>query len=67
MEKVNCIRQRSYRWALQVEIKKLTSQQSALYEELKEKKDAVRHLQTVMDNIQKTIGQENKRRDIYEI
>ena len=52
---------------LQSEIERLTSQQNELYEELHKKRDEVKRLQTVADNIQKTIGQENKRRDIYEI
>ncbi len=48
---------------LQTEIERLTSQQNELYEELHEKRDKVKRLQTITDNIQKTIGQENKRRD----
>ena len=52
---------------LQEDIEQLTSRQSELYEELHKKRDEVKRLQTVADNIQKTIGQENKRRDIYEI
>ena len=52
---------------LQSEIERLTSQQNELYEELHEKRDEVKRLQTVADNIQKTIGQENKRRNEYEI
>ena len=52
---------------LQSEIERLTSQQNELYDELHEKRDEVKRLQTITDNIQKTIGQENKRRDTYEI
>ena len=52
---------------LQTEIDQLTSQQNGLYEELHEKRGEVKRLQTITDNIQKTIGQENKRRDTYEI
>ena len=52
---------------LQAEIEKLTSQQNELYEELHEKRDEVKRLQTITDNIQKTIGQDNKRRNDYEI
>ena len=52
---------------LQSEIERLTSQQNELYEALHEKRDEVKRLQTVADNIQKTIGQENKRRNEYEI
>ena len=46
---------------LQSEIERLTSQQNELYEELREKRDEVKWLQTIADNIQKTIGQVNKR------
>ena len=52
---------------LQSEIEQLTSQQNELYEELHEKRDEVKRLQTIADNIKKTIGQENKRRETYEI
>ena len=52
---------------LQSEIERLTSQQNGLYEELHEKRGEVKRLQTIADNIKKTIGQENKRRDSYEI
>ena len=52
---------------LQTDIERLTSQQNELYEELHEKRDEVKRLQTITDNIQKTVGQENKRRDTYEI
>ena len=52
---------------LQAEIERLTSQQSELYEKLREKRDEAKRLQTVADNIQKTIGQDNKRRNEYEI
>ncbi len=52
---------------LQAEIEKLTSQQNELYEELHEKRDEVKRLQTITDNIQKTVGQENQRRNEYEI
>ena len=52
---------------LQSEIERLTSQQNELYEELREKRDEVKWLQTIADNIQKTIGQVNKRRNEYEI
>ena len=53
--------------ALQTEIEWLTSQQNELYEKLREKRDEVKWLQTIADNIQKTIGQVNKRRNEYEI
>ena len=52
---------------LQAEIERLTSRQNELYEELHEKRDEVKWLQTIADNIQKTIGQVNKRRNEYEI
>ena len=52
---------------LQAEIERLTSQQSELYEKLREKRGEVKRLQTIADNIQKTIGQDNKRRNDYEI
>ena len=52
---------------LQTDIERLTSQQNELYEELHEKRDEVKRLQTITDNIQKTIGQETNRRDTYEI
>ena len=53
--------------SLQSEIERLTSQQNELYAELKEKRCEVKRLQTITDNIQKTIGQDNKRRNDYEI
>ena len=53
--------------SLQTDIEKLTSRQNELYEELHEKREEVKRLQTIADNIQKTIGQENKRRNEYEI
>ena len=40
---------------LQTEIERLTSQQNELYEELKEKRSEVKRLQTVADNISKTL------------
>ena len=52
---------------LQAKIERLTSRQNELYEELHEKRDEVKRLQTIADNIKKTIGQENKRRETYEI
>ena len=52
---------------LQSEIEWLTSQQNELYEKLKEKRSEVKWLQTIADNIQKTIGQVNQRRNEYEI
>ena len=52
---------------LQSEIERLTSRQNELYEELKEKHSEAKRLQTIADNIQKTIGQDNKRRNDYEI
>ena len=52
---------------LQTEIEWLTSHQNELYEELKVKRSEVKRLQTIADNIQKTIGQDNKRRNDYEI
>ena len=53
--------------SLQTDIEKLTSWQNELYDELHEKRDEVKRLQTITDNIQKTIGQDNKRRNDYEI
>ena len=53
--------------SLQTDIEKLTSRQNELYEELHEKRDEAKRLQTITDNIQKTIGQVNKRRNEYEI
>ena len=52
---------------MQTEIERLTLRQNELYEELHEKRDEVKRLQTITDNIQKTIGQENQRRNEYEI
>lgn len=52
---------------LQSEVERLTSRQNELYEELHEKCEEVKRLQTVADNIQKTIGQVNQRRNEYEI
>ena len=52
---------------LQTDIEWLTSQQNELYEKLSEKRDEAKRLQTIADNIQKTIGQDNKRRNEYEI
>ena len=53
--------------SLQTDIEKLTSRQNELYEELHEKREEVKRLQTIADNIQKTIGQVNQRRNEYEI
>ena len=52
---------------LQSEVERLTSRQNELYENLREKRSEAKRLQTITDNIHKTIGQENKRRDTYEI
>ena len=49
---------------LQSEIEHLTSQQNELYEELHEKRDDVKRLQTVADNINRTLHEEsNKTKD----
>ncbi len=49
---------------LQAEIEKLTSQQNELYEELHEKRDEVKRLQIITDNINRTLHEEsNKIRD----
>ena len=50
--------------ALQSEIEKLTSQQNELYEKLHEKRDEVKRLQMVADNINRTLHEEsNKTKD----
>ena len=50
--------------ALQSEIERLTSQQNELYAELKEKRSEVKRLQTIADNINRTLHEEsNKIRD----
>ncbi len=50
--------------ALQSEIERLTSQQNELYEELHEKRDEVKRLQTIADNINRTLREEsNKPKD----
>ena len=49
---------------LQSEIERLTSQQNELYEELREKRSEVKRLQTVTDNIDRTLHDEsNKAKD----
>ena len=49
---------------LQSEIERLTSQQNELYAELKEKRGKVKRLQTVADNIERTLHEEsNKSKD----
>ena len=49
---------------LQAEIERLTSRQSELYEELKEKRCEVKRLQTIADNINRTLHEEsNKAKD----
>ena len=49
---------------LQSDIKRLTSQQNKLYEQLREKYDEVKRLQTVADNIDRTLHDEsNKTKD----
>ena len=49
---------------LQSEIKRLTSRQNELYEELKEKRDEVKQLQIIADNINRTLHEEsNKPKD----
>ena len=49
---------------LQSEIEQLTSRQSELYEELKEKRGEVKRLQTIADNIDRTLHNEsNKGKD----
>ena len=53
--------------SLQTDIEKLTSRQNELYEKLHEKRNEIKRLQTITDNIQKTIEQENKRKNEYEI
>ena len=50
--------------SLQSEIKRLTSQQNELYAELKEKNGEVKRLQTIADNINRTLHEEsNKAKD----
>ena len=46
---------------LQSEIEKLTSQQNELYEELKEKRSEVKRLQTIKDNIERTLHDESNK------
>ena len=46
---------------LQAEIEKLTSQQNELYEELREKRSEVRRLQTIKDNIERTLHEESNK------
>ena len=49
---------------LQTEIERLTSQQSELYEKLREKRGEVKRLQTILDNIERTLHEEsNKTKD----
>ena len=50
--------------SLQSEIEKLTSRQNELYEGLKEKRSEVKRLQTIADNIERTLHEEsNKEKD----
>ena len=46
---------------LQTEIERLTSQQSELYEKLHEKRDEVKRLQTIADNISRTLHEESNK------
>ena len=49
---------------LQADIERMTSQQNELYEELKEKRSEVKRLQTIKDNIERTLHEEsNKAKD----
>ena len=49
---------------LQTEIERLIPQQNELYEELKEKRSEVKWLQTILDNIERTLHEEsNKEKD----
>ena len=49
---------------LQLEIERLTSQQNELYAELKEKRSEIKRLQTIADNINRTLHEEsNKSKD----
>ena len=50
--------------SLQSEIERLTSQQNELYEEIHEKREEVKRLQTISDNINRTLHEEsNKSKD----
>ena len=50
--------------SLQSEIERMTSRQNELYAELKEKRSEVRRLQTIKDNIERTLHEEsNKAKD----
>ena len=46
---------------LQTDIERLTSQQNELYEELYEKRDEVKRLQTIADNIDQTLREKSNR------
>ena len=46
---------------LQADIEQLTSQQNELYEELRGKRDEVKRLQTVSDNIERTLHDESNK------
>ena len=46
---------------LQSEIERLTSQQNELYEKLHEKRDEVKRLQTIADNINRTLHEESNK------
>ena len=46
---------------LQTEIERLTSQQNELYEELKEKRSEVKRLQTIKDNIERTLHEKSSK------
>ena len=46
---------------MQTEIERLIPQQNELYEELKEKRNEVKRLQTVADNINQTLHEESNK------
>ena len=46
---------------LQAEIERLTSHQNELYEELKGKRSEVKRLQTIVDNIERTLREESNK------
>ena len=46
---------------LQTDIERLTSRQNELYEELKEKRSEVKRLQTIKDNIERTLHEESNK------
>lgn len=47
--------------SLQSEIERLTSQQNELYEKLHEKREEVKRLQTIADNINRTLHEESSK------